>query len=561
MKKTGNLCFLFLMLVFCMPILAQKDFIDLSVSKNKVEVGEVFTLTITSNIRSNQGNIGINLPPTFKKVGMTSQGSSDLEINGRVFIESTVSQGYICTKAGKYNVGPAVIAGKKSQSLILEVVKDNTTQLNMSTPVLNSNEPVFGKISSPKSKVFVGESFVIDSKIYSRFNVVGIDQSYTLSKAKGGLETINLQDPSKYNTGQLAINGVQHVFIDFAKQLCFSNTPGMASLSPFSGTLQIETGFFPENASLTSNAFQIEVKPLPPGKPESFIGLVGVFNFELNQTKTSLIQGETFPIILQVSGVGNLHLVAQPKLLLPEGFEIYGEVKRGEEIQYTNDGAAGNVIFTYNIRATKAGRISFPAQAFSFFDPASESYKTSVTNAFEVNVASNPNFKADTSKLDIDLTKNSRSSIFWRVLLALIAMFVAIFMFFRLRKSTQKPNVSKSTAKVSPLESISVSAEKKPVVKDTLADFPADLAFMSTGNMCSILYNAIVKSMQSKTGQEFAAYPDLIELLKNDHLAQVVKIEQIVSIINLNRYGGEGMMEQRQKESLIQATRDVLKEF
>jgi hypothetical protein len=557
MKKTGSLFFFLILLFLSGPFFAQKNFIDLSISKNKVEVGEVFTLTITSNIRSNQGNIGVNLPPTFKKVGMTSQGSSDIEINGRVFIESTVSQGYVCTKAGRYNVGPAIIAGKKSQTIILEVVAENKPQLNSSAPVQSNKEPVFGIISSPKTKVFVGEPFVIDSKIYSRYNVVGIDQNYTLSKANGGLETINLQDPTKYNSGQLAINGVQHVFIDFAKQLCFSNTNGKATLSSFSADLQIESGFFPETVSLNSNAFQIVVKPLPAGKPESFIGLVGNFNFEIKNGKTSLTQGEIFPITLEVTGIGNLHLISEPRLLLPDGFEIYGEVKRNEEVQYTNEGSGGNILFVYNIRANKSGRFIFPKQEFSFFDLASESYKTINSNPFEVNSASNPNYKANNSKLTIDFNGTSKTSIFLKLALGIVALIFTVFMYLRWKKSNTKP-IQKVVQK-DKKESFANDQIKELITQEV--SFPSDLAFMSTGNMSSYLYTAIIQKMQIITGQNYGNYPELIETLKQTHPLQVDKIDEIISIINHNRYGGDGMMEQRQKEILIQKTKEVLTEL
>ena len=77
---------------------------------------------------------------------------------------------------------------------------------------------------------------------------------------------------------------------------------------------------------------KINVKDLPEnGKPDSFTGAVGQFEFDVILNKKSLRATESFQAELKVKGNGNLKLFDLPNMLVPNSMELF-EPEREESI-------------------------------------------------------------------------------------------------------------------------------------------------------------------------------------------------------------------------------------
>ena len=92
---------------------------------------------------------------------------------------------------------------------------------------------------------------------------------------------------------------------------------------------------------------KINVKDLPEnGKPDSFTGAVGQFEFDVILNKKSLRATESFQAELKVKGNGNLKLFDLPNMLVPNSMELF-EPEREESINTNLSGMSGSVSVSY----------------------------------------------------------------------------------------------------------------------------------------------------------------------------------------------------------------------
>ena len=139
--------------------------------------------------------------------------------------------------------------------------------------------------------------------------------------------------------------------------------------------------------SLSTGTQTINVKPLPEnGKPASFSGAVGKFDFKVTPSKTALKAGESLDLEVSVSGKGNLKLFTLPKPVVPTALEMY-EPSHTENVQTPLTGMVGKVSDKYTIIPQFKGKYTIKPMEFSYYDLASKSYKTITSKEITIDVA------------------------------------------------------------------------------------------------------------------------------------------------------------------------------
>ena len=139
--------------------------------------------------------------------------------------------------------------------------------------------------------------------------------------------------------------------------------------------------------SLSTGIQTINVKPLPEnGKPSSFTGAVGNFDFKVVPSKTSLKAGESLDLEVSVSGKGNLKLFTLPKPILPSALEMY-DPAHNENVQTPVTGMVGKISDKYTIIPQFKGKYTIKPIEFSYYDLASKSYKTITSKEITIDVA------------------------------------------------------------------------------------------------------------------------------------------------------------------------------
>lgn len=143
-------------------------------------------------------------------------------------------------------------------------------------------------------------------------------------------------------------------------------------------------------AQATTGKKIINVRSLPEaGKPESFTGAVGNFDFKVTPNKTTLKDGEPMQLTVTVSGKGNLKLFTLPKPEVPSAFEVY-DPEHKENVQTPLTGMTGSITDVYTIVPNKKGKYPIKALSFSWFDLSTGKYRTVTSNEIMVDVLNVP---------------------------------------------------------------------------------------------------------------------------------------------------------------------------
>ncbi|MGJ8658266.1 MAG: BatD family protein [Cellulophaga fucicola] len=154
------------------------------------------------------------------------------------------------------------------------------------------------------------------------------------------------------------------------------------------------------NLRVSAGNRYINVKALPEeGKPASFTGAVGDFNFFVTTSKTHLNAAESLQAKVEVTGKGNLKLFDIPTLNLPGSLEVY-DPEHNEKISTSYSGMEGKISDSYTIVPQYRGKYPIPTIAFSYFNPATKKYHTLNSAETVINVLEGPTSneeKADTA--------------------------------------------------------------------------------------------------------------------------------------------------------------------
>lgn len=349
-------------------------------------------------------------------------------------------------KTGKFSIAPAtaVVNGKTMRSNSVTVIVSNqgsgassSNSLNQSpfsgfdlnaVPSRGVNEDyilrpgqdaeekikknLFLKIDANKTTCYVGEPVVVSFKLYTRL----LSQtSITDAPLFNGFSVAEMA--ANENASEVKINGRKFNCYTLRKVQLFPMQAGTFSISPlrsenkvtfvraaeqlrqqtddpFQQMLQ-ELGAQPFNTSgaivktadLSSNSLSIRVKPLPEkNKPDNFKGAVGKFRLQSSLQSENMTTDDAGNLTLTIAGSGNLSLVNAPKINWPTAIDVY-DAKTKEDIDNEQIPATGTKTFNIPFTISKPGTYSVPPIHFSWFNPQSGKYESSVTEPISFSVA------------------------------------------------------------------------------------------------------------------------------------------------------------------------------
>ena len=213
------------------------------------------------------------------------------------------------------------------------------------------------------------------------------------------------------------------------------------------------------NRVLRSAPVTINVKDFPANAPASFNGAVGKFSMIGKAPEATMSANTSNEITLTISGSGNLKFVTAPTISLPDSFELY-DTKVADNVRTSAAGASGSITYTYPFVARAAGEFVIEPLVFTYFDLATEQYKSIATERYVITVTDDGSAvakSADSSRsyaeyggrmkqLDRDIRfihtdelKLSTSSIFvlspayWLVVVIIVAIFIVVYHLMRKR--------------------------------------------------------------------------------------------------------------------------------
>ena len=420
-----------LFLMLCPLWLWAQDDPTLTVStKKQVVVGERFQVVFEANAEGKNFHAPSFNGFTVLGGPFTSSSSSFSMVNGSMShtVRNTYTFALQAEKEGTFHVGSAslTVKGNKisSEPFDIKVLPDdgshaapsgggassgqNQSQQNANDPQV-SGKDLFLRVVPSKKSAYVGEQIVLTYKLYTKVPVSSVSLSKMPSYA--GFWTKDVSD----NSGTLKqsseyINGIEYTSAEVNKVIIVPQRSGKLTLDPMTleCIAQVRTErnnsrsmdpfeaffndpFFNRNIvnvkkELSSQSLGIEVKNLPEnGKPASFAGAVGNYNFKSDIDKTELSTNEAVTITLTVSGTGNVELLQMPTPVFPPDFEVY-DPKITTSTNVGSQGLSGTKKAEYLVIPRRAGSFTIPAVEFSFYNPSNESYQTLSSQPYTIKV-------------------------------------------------------------------------------------------------------------------------------------------------------------------------------
>lgn len=400
-------------------------------TKKQVMVGERFQVVFEANAEGK--NFQAPSFEGFTVVGgpFTSSSSSFSMVNGSMShtVRCTYTFALQAYQEGTFHVGSATLTvkGKKisSEPFDIKVIPDDgshaapsgggsssgqgQSQQNTSDPQV-SGKDLFIRVIPSKKTAYVGEQVVLTYKLYTKVPVSSLSVERMPSYA--GFWTKDITDNNGGSLRQTTeyINGIEYTAAEIQKIVVVPQRSGTLPIDPMiiECIAQIRTEsnrqrsmdpfeaffndpFFNRNIAnvrkeLTSQTLNLEVKSLPEnGKPASFAGAVGNFNFKSEIDKTELSTNEAFTLTLTVSGTGNVELLQMPTPVFPPDFEVY-DPKITMNVNNNANGLSGTKKAEYLVIPRRAGSFTVPAVEFSYFDPSKGAYQTLSSQPYEIKV-------------------------------------------------------------------------------------------------------------------------------------------------------------------------------
>ncbi len=303
------------------------------------------------------------------------------------------------TKVGDYTVGPVKIkykGGEKTLSSRLRVIKpeDDAEAQQLS-------QLLFSEISTLRDAPYVHEPFDLELKVYVRDGRQIVEQF----GVQGGLPESGLDGELNWQAegrSREQRNGAIYNVYRFhatAKAL----TPGTLSFNPqvqvplviprqqrrpFGMDDPFFGDFFGRQESrlitLDCNTLNVHVKPIPTeGRPASFGGSVGVMDFGVTASPTTIKAGDPVTLKMRITGAGNLKKTTPPSMAETPGFKRYDT--RVVPTENPNE-----MLFEQVVIPTSDSIKEIPPVSFSYFNTQTADFRTITKGPFPITVEPAP---------------------------------------------------------------------------------------------------------------------------------------------------------------------------
>ena len=393
--------FYILFLLLNSLILSSQVKFDASVSKSKLGLNERLRVDFVMN--QNGDNFS---PPNFENfqvIGGPNQSIKTSYVNGERSFSKTYSYFLKPLKKGNLKITQASIEieGEIYKSLPLEVfITDSVNQPSDSVTQYYNDDDIELRALVSKGSPYLNEPITVIYKLYYKapINISDARENETPNYKDFWSQTIKIP---QLKVQREIYRGQDYNVVEWRKVVLYPQKSGELEISPLSLNLVLDVptdkrDFFGNviydqtSQFISTGMRKINVKDLPrAGKPDSFTGAVGQFDFDVILNKSSLRATESFTAELKVNGNGNLKLFDLPNILVPNSMELF-DPEREELINTNLSGMNGSVSKSFTIIPKFQGNFPIEEVEFSYFDPNTEQYKVLKSPRLTVDVYDGP---------------------------------------------------------------------------------------------------------------------------------------------------------------------------
>ena len=379
---------------------AQVNF-EASVSKSKLALNERLRIDFVMN--QNGDNFS---PPEFENfqiIGGPNQSIKTSYVNGERKFSKTYSYFLKPLKKGMLSINQASIEidGEIYKSLQIEVlITDSVKQPSDSTTQYYNDDDIELRALISKGSPYLNEPITVVYKLYYKAPINISDARETETPKFKDFWSQTIKIPQLKVTREI-YKGQNYNVVEWRKVVLYPQKIGELEISPLSLNLVLDVPtdkrdffgnvIYDQTSQIISTGMRrIIVKDLPQiGKPASFSGAVGNFEFDIILNKNSLRATESFQAELKVKGNGNLKLFDLPDILVPNSMELF-EPEREELISTNLSGMSGSVSKFFTVIPRFQGNFPIEEVEFSYFDPDTEKYKVLKSPRLTIDVYDGP---------------------------------------------------------------------------------------------------------------------------------------------------------------------------
>ena len=382
-------------------ILSSQVKFDVSVSKSKLGLNERLRVDFVMN--QNGDNFS---PPKFENfqiIGGPNQSIKTSYVNGERSFSKTYSYFLKPLKKGTLKISQASIEidNETYKSLPIEVtITDSVKQPSDAVTQYYNDDDIELRALISKGSPFLNEPITVVYKLYYKapINISDARETETPKFKDFWSQTIKIP---QLKVQREVYKGQNYNVVEWRKVVLYPQRVGELEISPLSLNLVLDVPtdkrdffgnvIYDQTSQLISTGMRrINVKNLPnQGKPDSFTGAVGEFEFDVILNKNSLRATESFQAELKVKGSGNLKLFDLPNILVPNSMELF-EPEREELINTNLSGMSGSVSKLFTVIPRFQGNFPIEEVEFSYFNPETEKYKILKSPRLTIDVFDGP---------------------------------------------------------------------------------------------------------------------------------------------------------------------------
>ena len=392
---------LILFLAFSSFVLSAQVNFEATVSKSKLALNERLRIDFVMN--QNGDNFS---PPEFENfqiIGGPNQSIKTSYVNGERKFSKTYSYFLKPLKKGKLKINQASIEidGEIYKSLQIEVlITDSVQQPSDSITQYYNDDDIELRALISKGSPYLNEPITVVYKLYYKAPINISDARETETPKFKDFWSQTIKIPQLKVTREI-YKGQNYNVVEWRKVVLYPQKIGELEISPLSLNLVLDVPtdkrdffgnvIYDQTSQIISTGMRrIIVKDLPQiGKPASFSGAVGNFEFDIILNKNSLRATESFQAELKVKGNGNLKLFDLPDILVPNSMELF-EPEREELISTNLSGMSGSVSKFFTVIPRFQGNFPIEEVEFSYFDPDTEKYKVLKSPRLTIDVYDGP---------------------------------------------------------------------------------------------------------------------------------------------------------------------------
>ena len=379
---------------------AQVNF-EATVSKSKLALNERLRIDFVMN--QNGDNFSPPEFDNFQIIGGPNQSIKTSYVNGERKFSKTYSYFLKPLKKGKLKINQASIEidGEIYKSLQIEVlITDSVKQPSDSITQYYNDDDIELRALISKGSPYLNEPITVVYKLYYKapINISDARETETPKFKDFWSQTIKIP---QLKVERDIYKGQNYNVVEWRKVVLYPQKVGELEISPLSLNLVLDVPtdkrdffgnvIYDQTSQMISTGMRrIIVKDLPQlGKPDSFSGAVGNFEFDVILNKNSLRATESFQAELKVKGNGNLKLFDLPNILVPNSMELF-EPEREELISTNLSGMSGSVSKSFTVIPRFQGNFPIEEVEFSYFDPNTEKYKVVKSPRLTIDVYDGP---------------------------------------------------------------------------------------------------------------------------------------------------------------------------